>query len=440
MKFVFQILVTLLAAINLLLAWPALYRLRQPTTLALWGIKVFISAITPLLFLTGVLTAIAGLALNWTPAIALGSAGALLFLIHIIAVTRAPDSSTDFDQAFGPDWEKRLPEESKAGFLPRRYVFRLPATPDPVFEQNIVFYTIPHTNRQVLCDIWQPPKQVKRSGLAFIYLHGSAWAVLDKDFGTRPFFRHLANQGHVIMDIAYRLFPETDFMGMTQDTKHAIAWMKANAAAYGVNPDRIVIGGGSAGAHIALLAAYTDQNRQMMPEDLASADISVRGVIALYGQSDLEATYYHTCQHLVTRSALSQKKKGESGGMPSWAQKSLGKDFHRLGFDKDAEPGILAPILGGTPAEKADVYALFSPVTHVHPGCPPTLILHGKHDILAPVKAIRQLHGRLTQAGVPVVMHLIPLTDHAFDMILPKISPSAHNAYYDAERFLALLA
>lgn len=235
MKFVFQILVTLLAAIDILLAWPAFYRLRQPTTLALWGIKVFISAITPLLFLTGVLTAIAGLALNWTPAIALGSTGALLFLMHIIAVTRAPDSSTDFEQAFGPDWEKRLPEESKARFLPSRYVFRLPNVPDPVFEQNIVFHTIPHTNRQLLCDVWQPPKQVKRSGLAFIYLHG-------------------------------------------------------------------------------------------------------------------------------------------------------------------------------------------------------------KHDILAPIKAIRQLHERLTQAGIPVVMHLIPLTDHAFDLILPKTSPSAHNAYYDVERFLALMA
>ena len=77
---------------------------------------------------------------------------------------------------------------------------------------------------------------------------------LDKDFGTRSFFRRLASQGHVIMDVAYRLFPETDFMGMVHDAKYAIAWMKANAAVYGVNPDNIVIGGGSAGAHIALLA------------------------------------------------------------------------------------------------------------------------------------------------------------------------------------------
>jgi len=46
----------------------------------------------------------------------------------------------------------------------------------------------------------------------------------------------------------------------------------------------------------------------------------------------------------------------------------------------------------------------------------------------------------LKQAGVPAIMHLIPQTDHAFDLILPKISPSAHNAIYDVERFLALIA
>lgn len=439
MKFALQLFVTFLAAVNLLLTCAAIYRLRQPTTLARWAIKVFTSAVTPILFLTGLLTAIAGVALEYIPAIILGSVGAVFCFLHIYAVTRPPDASTDFDRAFGAGWEKRLPRHSKAGFLPGRYVLRLPVAPDPVFEQNIVFHTIPDTGRQLLCDVWQPPPGVKRSGLAFIYIHGSAWAVLDKDFGTRTFFRRLAGQGHVIMDIAHRLFPETGFMGMTHDTKHAIAWMKANATAYHVNPDRIVIGGGSAGGHLALLAAYTDQNRQLMPADLASADLSVRGVISLYGQSNLEATYYHTCQHLITRSALSQKKKGESGGMPSWVQKSMGTNFHRLGFDKDVEPGILTPMLGGAPGEIPEVYALFSPITHVHKDCPPTLILHGEHDILAPVKAIRQLHESLTKAGAPVVMHLIPLTDHAFDLILPKISPSAHNAYYDAERFLALL-
>jgi acetyl esterase/lipase len=96
-------------------------------------------------------------------------------------------------------------------------------------------------------------------------------------------------------------------------------------------------------------------------------------------------------------------------------------------------------MLGGTPDERPEAYSMFSPATYVHKDCPATLIIHGKQDILAPVKAICQLHASLKEKDVPVAMHLLPQTDHAFDLILPKISPSAHNAIYDVERFLAIM-
>ena len=53
--------------------------------------------------------------------------------------------------------------------------------------------------------------------------------------------------------------------------------------------------------------------------------------------------------------------------------------------------------------------------------------------------AIRHLHSQLTAAGIPVVMQLIPQTDHAFDLILPRVSPSAHNAFYEIERYSAFM-
>jgi acetyl esterase/lipase len=437
MKTLLPILVISWASVNLLMTRFALVRLRQPTTPAVWMVKVFVSALSPVLFLTGIIFAILGIVLNSLPAIAIGSCSALLYLIHIIKISSAPDPSTGLKKTFGEKWKNRNHEERKKFFLRNRYILRLPDSPDPIFNQNVSFHTI--GERQLLCDIWQPPNNISHSGLAFIYLHGSAWTHLDKDYGTRIFFRRLASQGHVIMDVAYRLFPETDFMGMVHDAKYAIAWMKARATVYGIDPNRIVISGGSAGAHIALLAAYTSQCRQFMPMDLEKVDLNVRGVISFYGQADLKATYYHTCQHITTHSALAKKKKGSSGAMPEWIRKWMGENYHRLGFDKEAEPGMLTPILGGNPDERPGAYSLFSPITHVHKDCPPTLIIHGKHDILAPVKAIRQLHLQLTEAGVPAVMQLIPQTDHAFDLILPRISPSAHNAYYETERFLAFM-
>jgi acetyl esterase/lipase len=55
---------------------------------------------------------------------------------------------------------------------------------------------------------------VPPSGLAFIHLHGGGHASLDKGGPTAPWFRHLAAQGHVVMDVAYRLIPETTVPGM----------------------------------------------------------------------------------------------------------------------------------------------------------------------------------------------------------------------------------
>lgn len=439
-KLTILILVLFTASVILLPAGFALFRLRQPTSLMFWMIKVFVSAISPILFLAAMILAVSGLLINALPLTGIAGVSALLYLYHIIQITRPPDPLTGLESQYGSKWKHTIPAQIKDRFLKKRYVLRLPPSALPGLLQNIPFYTIGETNRQLLCDLWQPPKNVKPSGLAFIYLHGSAWVVLDKDYGTRTFFKHLAQQGHVIMDVAYRLFPETDMMGMVHDAKYAIAWMKLNAAAYHVDPDRIVIGGGSAGAHIAMLAAYTDADKQFLPADLKNRNISVKGVVSLYGVSDLVNTYYHTCQHLTTHAALSKKKKGSSSGMPSLVKKSMGKDIHRLGYDKNEEPGMLAPILGGNPDEKPEQYALFSPITHVHKACPATLLIQGEQDILSPVKASRLLFARLKKMDVPVVMHILQQTDHAFDLLFPKISPSAHNAFFDIERFLAIQA
>jgi len=163
----------------------------------------------------------------------------------------------------------------------------------------VPFWTLPDANRRsLLCDLWQPPAGVASSGLALAYLHGSAWYLLDKDFFTRSFFRHLAGQGHVVMDVAYRLYPETDMLGMVGDAKRAIAWMKSQGPAYGVDPERVVVAGGSAGGYLALLAAYTPKEDVLTPDDTGDADLRVRAVISCYGPTDLRTYYDHTQQNI----------------------------------------------------------------------------------------------------------------------------------------------
>jgi acetyl esterase/lipase len=326
------------------------------------------------------------------------------------------------EDAFGPGWLDQIPPEQAKQMVKRRWSFysKMKAFPEPIWERDIPFWTIPSTDRQLLCDLWRPADD-KVSGLAFIYYHGSGWAAFDKDFYTRPFFRHLVAQGHTVMDVAYRLIPEVDIYGMVGDAKRAIAWMKANASSYRVNPEKIVLGGGSAGAHIALLAGYTPEHPELTPDELKGVDLSVCGIISYYGPTDLLAVYQHTnLQQVEDRPPV-----------------PIGTIVDpKKAFNYAARFDIL---LGGWPQEMPDMYALASPISHVQPGCPPTLLIQGKKDFVVPVDATCTLYKKLVESGVPAINVVYPWTDHAFDMLLPQTSPPVQSSLYDVDRFLALL-
>ena len=436
--FIIQVFTTVLSCLVALASIPVMLRVHWPAP-ALWIAKLLAAALSPLFAVIGVLGVIVGLTTDSIFITSIGTYIALFYLLHVYKVTRPPNVSSGFEQAFGVNWGNQISAEQKKHFLSKRTVLALPTVSIPGVERNIPFATIQGTDRSLLCDIWQPNAIIARSGLAFIYLHGSAWALLDKDLGTRPFFTHLAAQGHMVMDVAYRLAHETNMMGMVNDVKRAIVWMKKNGDTYGVNPDTIVVGGGSAGGHLAMLAAYTANNPQFKSNDLEGKDSSVCAVVSLYGPTDLTAMYFHTNQNLIPRTSSSSVKKTAPMQFPKWLIKMMGRAFYRFHFDKDfANAGVFVSLLGGHPDECPEQYALLSPITHVDTHFPSTLLIHGEDDTMAPVKTTRQLFRQLTKLRVPTVMHILPQTDHAFDLILPYLSPSAHSAIYDVERFLAL--
>ncbi|MDH4135844.1 MAG: alpha/beta hydrolase [Anaerolineae bacterium] len=409
-----------LSFLSLILNVSLFVKLKPPYSFYFVIPQLMVAALSPFLVILGGAGAVLGWLFHAPVAFAAGVLGAAVSIVYIVLVT-VPQPG--FAEAFGKDWESRIPPSHKARMIKRRWQIGLPKTKEPHLEQNIAFWTIPGTDRKLLCDVWQPPDGIERSGLAFVYLHGSAWYIGDKDFGTRPLFRQLTDQGHVVMDVSYRLMPEVDIYGMVGDVKRAVAWMKDNAGRYGVNPERIVLGGGSAGGHLALLAAYTPDDPQLTPQDLEGRDLSVRAVSSLYGPTDLRACYNHLDQTRLI--GLPKVEIGQPGAA------TMEKRFW--------DAGRLDTLLGGHLHEVPEVYALASPVTHVDAGSPPTLLIQGTPDVIAPVAATRELHDRLVENGVPVVNIIYPMTNHAFDLILPEVSSPAQSAIYYLERFLALM-
>jgi acetyl esterase/lipase len=254
--------------------------------------------------------------------------------------------------------------------------------PEARLQQDIPFWTLPESGRQLLCDIWQPAAAVPRSGLGMVYLHGSAWTVLDKDCATRPLFNHLAAQGHVIMDVAYRLFPETDIPGMVGDARRAVVWLKAHAAEYGVDPNRVVLSGASAGGHIAALAAYTVGDPELTPPEVRDADTSVSGVLGWYTPVDLAACYEH--YEIAALAEMMPEPPDWNAPVSPMLRRLFGSDAERLRLQSASGSGRLDWIIGGTPEQVPERFNQLSPLFRVHANCPPTLLMQGRDDIIVP--------------------------------------------------------
>lgn len=361
--------------------------------------KVLAGALSPLLTMMGIAGAVLGLFFTDLTTFVAGSLSAALTFRYFQQVTRSYDN--EFSATFGPHWKEQIPDEIASRMLSRRWQWYIAKPSVPRWERDIVYWKVAdmsHREVPLLCDLWLPPPGIKPSSLAFIYNHGGGWCYLDKDLGTRPFFRHLVAQGHVVMDVAYRLCPPRGLPAMVGDVKRAIVWLRSQAGRLGIDPERIVVAGGSAGAHLALLSAYSAGDPVLTPDELRGADTSVRAVVSYYGVADMYAT----------QAAVNSPE--------------------------------IARLLGGWPSEVPDVYTLASPIHHIKRGSPATMLIQGTDDWYMPVESTRAMHQKLRDVGTPVVYVELPQTDHAFDFMLPSYSPSAQAALYHLERFLALMA
>jgi acetyl esterase/lipase len=412
------ILATILSGLSLLMSILLFIKLKGI------GMALFAKLAAAALSLEWAFLGAIGAVLGWVYwaywAIPVGVVGAGIMFWYGWRNTRNHDG---FEKAFGVGWEDQIPPQQAKRMVKRRWSFylKMKAFPEPLWERNVPFWTVPNSDRQLLCDIWRPGDGVT-SGLAFIFFHGSGWAAGDKDFGTRPFFNHLVAQGHVVMDVAYRLCPEVQLNEMVGDAKRAVAWMKDNAEKYGVEPGKVVLAGGSAGAHVAMLGAYTPNHSDFTPDELKNVDLSVCGMVAYYAPVDLEAGY------------IPWREVNPNADLPS---PPIGTIIESREAFKYA--GRMDILLGGSPEEVPEVYKMAAPITHVNSETPPTLFFQGNTDVLVPVKPTKALYSKLVQAGVPAVMVIFPITEHMFDFMFPQFSPPAQSALYDVDRFLVLL-
>jgi acetyl esterase/lipase len=201
-----------------------------------------------------------------------------------------------------------------------------------------------------------------------LVVHGGAWAM-----GTREQLAgaalFLAEHGYTAVSIEYRLAPQDKWPAQIYDCEAAVRWMRAHAAEYKIDPARIGGYGYSAGGHlVALLGTLTNEQLREpgLPADAPSARLQV--VLA--------------------------------GGAPC--------DFRSLPPDSNR----VAYWLGGTPAQKPDVYRDASPANYVSADDPPMFFFHGDSDELVPMRSPQKMVERLHDAGVTADFYTVKGAGH----------------------------
>lgn len=129
-------------------------------------------------------------------------------------------------------------------------------------------------------DIWAPGTDASPRPIFFV-IHGGYWRALSRH-DTAFMARALADEGIATVTVDYGLAPATRLAQIVQQVRTAVAWVYHHGAEYGLDTDRIVVGGSSAGGHLTGSVMTPGwQNAMDVPSDIVRAAVPISGLFDL---------------------------------------------------------------------------------------------------------------------------------------------------------------
>ncbi len=247
--------------------------------------------------------------------------------------------------------------------------------------------------RDNLLDIWRHPDLVDgHRRPVLVQVPGGGWTINGKRGQAYPLMGRMVELGWICVSIDYRKSPRSAWPAHIVDVKRAIAWVRDNIADYGGDPGFIAITGGSAGAHLAALAALTANDPRFQP-GFEHADTTLQAAVPYYGVYD-----FTKAEHM-----------------------------HELML-----PFLEHFVMQTRYADDPELFASASPISHAHSAAPPFFVLHGENDSLIPRTQARAFCATLREARASTVCYAeLVNAHHAFDTVATVRSRLAADAVAD---------
>lgn len=232
-----------------------------------------------------------------------------------------------------------------------------------------------------------------------IWIHGGAWIAGDKKKIDPIAFRIAGLGGYNLVSINYRFADDNSapWPEIVYDVNAAIRWTKLNSKKLGIDPDKLIIAGESAGAHLAAMAAFGSDSQEMRGDKNTGPSTDVRAAVLFYGPYNMS-------------SLVVQKNSAIRSGMCE-------------------EPQYSSPILElldcpETTNEKYNIdtcdlkmVRTADPCAYIDKSDPPAYVAHGEQDCIVPWGQSKALHDELEDVGVHNVFVSVKGGEHGISTL-----------------------
>jgi acetyl esterase/lipase len=240
-------------------------------------------------------------------------------------------------------------------------------------------------------DVFRPKSNA--NGIGLIHVVSGGWFSSHEGIsqGTaKPF----TDRGYTVFAVVHGSQPRFTIPEVVQDMRRSVRFIRTHAKEYGIDPDRLGVFGGSAGGHLSLmLGTASEPGNPTSRDPVDRASSRVQAVACFFPPTDF-LNYGHDGVDALGRGIL------EGFKAPF--------DFQEL----DPNRKVFVPVVDE--AERRRIGRAISPISHVSPDDPPTLIIHGNADNLVPIQQSERIVARLRAANVPVSLVVKPGAGHGW--------------------------
>ena len=263
--------------------------------------------------------------------------------------------------------------------------------PNSTLERDLVYRTV--SGETLTLNLYRP-NNFSGALPVVVWIHGGGWNSGRKEHCPAVM---LVREGYAIASIDYRLTGTAPFPAQIEDCKAAIRWLRANAATYHLDADRIGAWGHSAGGHLAALLGTTGDVKDLEGNgDNLQFSSRVQAVCDVSGPSDL----------------------------PRMFEEVSGTSDERNPKSAEAIEGLIG---GPVEQNKAKATAA-SPIHYISKDDSPFLIIQGENDATVPVSQSQELSKALKAAGVETVLDIARGRGHGIGG--PRFEPTI-KAFFD---------